>query len=446
MSEWTEESLGRLASIEIGGTPSRDVPAFWASENAEGFPWASIADLGPRFVSATKERITRLGVLSSNVKPVKNGTLMMSFKLTIGRAGIAACDLFTNEAIAAFVPAPQTLDGNFLYYLLPPIARNAVTDVAIKGSTLNKQTLSKLKLRFPKDMRQQRRIAEILSTLDEAIEQTEALIAKHQQIKAGLMHDLFTRGVTPDGHLRPTREQAPDLYKESPLGWIPKEWEVKSLQQVATYQHGRPFPSSDYSDEGVLLLRPGNLHISGIVRWGTSHTTRIPEQWLRECPEYVLKAGDIVMNLTAQSLDDQFLGRVCIVEATEPALLNQRIARFHALQAEHDFLYWLLRSSQFRNQIERTTQGTKVQHIYNSDLNRVVLAIPGTRWEQKRIAAALQLISELLAGREADAYKLRQQKHGLMHDLLTGRVRIPAVKAKEVSTIVHAPSDLEPNT
>ena len=57
------------------------------------------------------------------------------------------------------------------------------------------------------------------------IEQTETLIAKYQQIKAGLMHDLFTRGVTPDGKLRPTRAEAPQLYQESPLGWIPKEWE-----------------------------------------------------------------------------------------------------------------------------------------------------------------------------------------------------------------------------
>ena len=75
----------------------------------------------------------------------------------------------------------------------------------------------------------QQRIAEILTTVDEAIEQTEALIAKTQQIKAGLMHDLFTRGVTPDGQLRPPRSEAPQLYKESPLGWIPKEWDSRLL-------------------------------------------------------------------------------------------------------------------------------------------------------------------------------------------------------------------------
>jgi restriction endonuclease S subunit len=84
---------------------------------------------------------------------------------------------------------------------------------------------------------QQRRIAEILSTLDEAIEQTEALIAKMQQVKAGLMHDLFTC-VTPDGRLRPTREQAPELYKESPLGWIPKGWDASTLGEACEWFSG----------------------------------------------------------------------------------------------------------------------------------------------------------------------------------------------------------------
>ena len=79
----------------------------------------------------------------------------------------------------------------------------------------------------------QQRIAEILSTVDEAIEQTGSLIEKIQQIKAGLMHDLFTRGVTADGWLRPRREEAPQLYKESSLGWIPREWNCELLDNLA---------------------------------------------------------------------------------------------------------------------------------------------------------------------------------------------------------------------
>ena len=72
------------------------------------------------------------------------------------------------------------------------------------------------------------KIARILQTIDQAIEKTEALIEKYQQIKAGLMHDLFTRGIGADGKLRPPREQAPELYQQTPIGWIPKEWDFDS--------------------------------------------------------------------------------------------------------------------------------------------------------------------------------------------------------------------------
>jgi type I restriction enzyme S subunit len=75
---------------------------------------------------------------------------------------------------------------------------------------------------------EQRRIADVLSTLDKAIEKTEALIAKYQQIKAGLMHDLFTRGVTADGKLRPPRESVKTKY-----GWLPREWRIGSLLEAS---------------------------------------------------------------------------------------------------------------------------------------------------------------------------------------------------------------------
>jgi type I restriction enzyme S subunit len=78
----------------------------------------------------------------------------------------------------------------------------------------------------------QRKIATILSTIDTAIEKTEALIEKYQHIKAGLMHDLFTRGVLPNGQLRPPCEQAPELYQETAIGWIPREWKLQSANVV----------------------------------------------------------------------------------------------------------------------------------------------------------------------------------------------------------------------
>ncbi len=113
-------------------------------------------------------------------------------------------------------------ERTFVFRSLVEASCNKPNDFDMFGSTdsqrFNYQSLFKSRQAscIPCRRLQQRRIAEILSTVDEAIEQTEALIAKYQQIKAGLMHDLFTRGVTPDGHLRPTRTQAPHLLQRIP--------------------------------------------------------------------------------------------------------------------------------------------------------------------------------------------------------------------------------------
>lgn len=163
---WREAKLGDHCRIEIGGTPLRDKPQFWSNEDM-GHPWVSIADLKTASVASTKEFISDLGVANSNVKLVPRGTVMMSFKLTIGRAAIAGRDLYTNEAIAAFFP-DSGVDNEFLFYALPHAAGGAETDQAIKGATLNKAKLRDLSVPLP-PLDEQRRIAEVLRSVDEAI-------------------------------------------------------------------------------------------------------------------------------------------------------------------------------------------------------------------------------------------------------------------------------------
>lgn len=114
------------------------------------------------------------------------------------------------------------------------------------------------------------------------------------------MHDLFTRGVTPDGHLRPTREQAPDLYKESPLGWIPKEWEVERLGDILRrcggYLQTGPFGSQlhahEYQVEGVPVVMPQDIN-DGLI--GTEQIARIHEGRAEELDRHRMRLGDIVI-------------------------------------------------------------------------------------------------------------------------------------------------------
>lgn len=136
--------------------------------------------------------------------------LLMTSRATLGEVRIAVGEVCTNQGFKSLIPA-KGVDGLFLFYQIG-LNKERYKGLGI-GSTfleVNKRDTEQFEvLVAPK--REQRRIAEILSTLDEAIEQTEALIAKHQQIKAGLMHDLFTRGVTP------TATSAPPAIKPRPL-------------------------------------------------------------------------------------------------------------------------------------------------------------------------------------------------------------------------------------
>lgn len=131
----------------------------------------------------------------------------------------------------AVIPKPGTFP-RWLFYCLKHFNLEKLNE-ATGVPSINRDMLYDVKF-FKPDYASQKTIANILDTLDIQIRQTEAIIAKLQQVKQGLLHDLLTRGIDENGQLRPPYEQAPELYKASPLGWIPKEWEVRQAGEVCT--------------------------------------------------------------------------------------------------------------------------------------------------------------------------------------------------------------------
>src|SRR5437762_1872484 len=91
--------LNSICRLQMGKTPKREMAEYWG----EGFPWVSIADMKGKYIEATKEQITAKAVEESGCKMIRKGTLLLSFKLSIGKLGFAATDLFTNEAIVALL-------------------------------------------------------------------------------------------------------------------------------------------------------------------------------------------------------------------------------------------------------------------------------------------------------------------------------------------------------
>lgn len=191
--EWETKRLGEIATIAMGRTPSRTNAAFWG----RGHVWLSIADLQGKIISESKEQITDLAAAS--MTPIPKGTLLMSFKLSIGRLCFAGCDLFTNEAICSFTNLKA--NPEYLYYSLGRTDFSLYGKQAVKGYTLNSESLKAIEVLLP-ESKEQTAIATILSDMDAEIAALEARRDKTRAIKQGMMQQLLTgrvRLVRPEG-------------------------------------------------------------------------------------------------------------------------------------------------------------------------------------------------------------------------------------------------------
>lgn len=412
--DWLQVPLGEVCRIEIGGTPSRNVPRFWADKHS-GYPWLSIADLKASRVYDTAERITDAGVRNSNVKPIPANTPVMSFKLTIGRAAVAGVNMYSNEAIAAFHADSTVIAPGWLFYELPRAALRGISDTAVKGSTLNKAKLRKLPLELP-PLPEQRQIAEILDTLDEAIRKTEQIIAKLQQVKQGLLHDLLTRGIDDNGELRDP-DRHPEQFKDSPLGRIPKGWEGRSLADVGKWTSGGTPAKGNpaYWDGQVPWVSPKDMKVFRLFETQDTVTIRGVEAGSRLVPP-----GSVFIVVRGMILAHTF--PVCI--AGGAMAFNQDVKGIvpaEALTGEYLAHWFMANADLMLGLVTEATHGTKRLDL--GDLHRQSMALPPLE-EQEQIADILRAKEARIDSEHAELSKLRLLKSGLMEDLLTGRVRV----------------------
>ena len=146
-----------VCKIILGGTPSTKTPAYFEGEHL----WATITDMKDRYVNHTERRITQEAINNSSVKLLPRGTVLVSFKLTIGKMAIAGKDIYTNEAIAGLIPKDDRVLSEYLYHLIPALDLRAYMQPATKGKTLNKKILERIKIPVPSISEQEKFIVEM---------------------------------------------------------------------------------------------------------------------------------------------------------------------------------------------------------------------------------------------------------------------------------------------
>ena len=272
----------------------------------------------------------------------------------------------------------------------------------------------------------QQKISDVLTSLDNTTEKIEALIHKYQQIKAGLMHDLFTRGVTADGKLRTPREQAPELYKETPIGWIPKAWAFKNvanlLAPVANNMRSGPFGSallkSELVEEGIPFLGIDNIHVENFVQ---VFRRFVSNKKFTELSKYAVRPRDVIITIMGT------VGRCSVA----PPNINQALSSKHLWTMTFDqekvipeLICWQLNYAEWvKAWFRKETQGGIMDAIQSKTLKTLRLPVPPLL-EQKRIFERYIAINSKIQSEKDNLQKMIKKKFGLMHDLLTGKVPV----------------------
>ena len=191
---WEVKKLEDLCSIQLGKTPRRETEKFWDKEKTTSNVWLSISDMvHGEEIFDSKEYVSNLGAKNINITP--QGTLLLSYKLTLGRVSFAGNDLFTNEAIASLINLSSNISKKYLFYYFTYFDWDKATkgDIKVKGKTLNKEKLKSLLIIAPPLLEQQR----IVKILDESFTAIDKIKQNTQQnIKnAKELFDSYLNGI-----------------------------------------------------------------------------------------------------------------------------------------------------------------------------------------------------------------------------------------------------------
>lgn len=290
----------------------------------------------------------------------------------------------------------------------------------LKGQTsgsgiphVDKEVLGKLViLKLPPD--EQKLVANILSKLDRVIEQTEALIAKQQRIKTGLMQDLLTKGIDEHGHIR---SEGTHAFKDSPLGRIPVEWDLRLVGTVFTMQLGKML--SKKSTEGKSPFPYlGNKN----VQWDHVDFTELLEMDFteQERKKYELLVDDILVceggevgrtALWRGELDSCYFQKA--IHRLRP-ISNQYLARLFPRFMRHAIATGILMNF---------TSQTSIAHLTQEQLANLPIPVPEIE-EQSRIVQVFDKLDHRIQLENAKLDNMTSLRTGLMHDLLTGQRRV----------------------
>ena len=399
--KWTSTTIGEIASVSTGGTPSTQKKEYWDGN----IPWMSSGEVNLRRVLHTEKKITEIGLQNCNSAIFPKGSVMIALAgqgSTRGKTAILEIESACNQSLAAIRSLDKDVVLNdYIFYNLESRyleLRNINGNAGRSGLNLN--LLKGIPILLPPPP-EQKEITKILMSVDEEIDKTEKIIEKTVSLKKGLMQQLFTKGI---GHKK---------FKKTKLGEIPQSWELITLGDIGTNVIGLTYSPKDVVHEGgTLVFRSSNIKGNTIVYGDNVFVNKEIRSHL------MTKPGDIL--LCTRNGSRHLIGKSAYID--EGSAGNSFGAFMSVYRTKHSkFIFQLFQSALFKNQINKHL-GATINQITTGVLNSFVFALPPAD-EQETISNILTAVDEKIRINAELKKKYTELKGGLTRDLLSGNVR-----------------------
>jgi len=409
--EWNVSRVKYIAPFQVGWTPPTKNDANFIGDNL----WVNISDLKGKFISSTTKCISDQAAKEASMEITPKGSLLYSFKLSVGAVSFAACDLYTNEAIASFLDYAE-LPLSYLYYVLPKfIVENASTN--IYGAKILNQELIKNSFVLVPDHDEADRIASFLdhetAKIDNLIEKQQQLIELLKEKRQAVISHAVTKGLNSEV---PMKDSGVEW-----LGEVPKHWVSSSLKHKANIIDCKHI-TAEFSDTGIPVASIGEVK-NWFVDLSTAKLTN--ERYYRSLIEGGRKplAGDIIYSRNAT------VGEAAIVGSNMPPFaMGQDVCLIKTKEnIIPEYILYVLKSNTIFQQLNLAMIGSTFKRINVDDIRNFSIAIPPKN-EQISIVnvlkAKLEKYDQTVENAELLVNYMQERRTALISAAVTGKIDV----------------------
>jgi type I restriction enzyme S subunit len=400
---WEATVLQDLCSgITSGGTPKKIDGMYGGSIN-----WFRTNELDDAELSSSEIKITEKAISKSAAKIYPENTLLVAmYGATIGKTGLVKVPSASNQACCAITPDSSKCSTHFLWSYLKWIKPQLIKMGRGAGQpNINQGMLKVLNIPTP-PLPEQKKIAAILSSVDDTIAKTKAVIAQTKKLKQGLMQELLTRGI---GHTN---------FKKTEIGEIPESWEVYKANDLCSQVSVGIVvkPTQYYTESGVKCFRSANVREGYIEDKNWVYISEADNKVLKKSR---LQTGDVLVVRTG------YPGTSCVVteEFNGSNCVDIVFARPLCDKISPNFLSTYINSTEGKKQIFKGQSGLAQKHFNVKSLQKLMIPLP-TCDEQKEIMNVLSGVENRFTKEAKCLDQLEVLKQSLMNQLLSGSIRV----------------------